>query len=171
MTLLPDSVLVVIGVVVTGVKSEKIQNIILYCWCSVITEAGGALIYLQNTFAKSLQMVEAKNTFELMHITLHVKYIITSVKIFYPFPLKVNKTYRRWAAQVIPAENFSLKFSYIISKTKHIIPSQIHVQTALKKQDILGLKLNSILNRSHPHAQNKRQHLPTSTDMREMICV
>ena len=91
MTLMLDSVLVIIGVVVTGVKSEKIQNIILYCWCSVITEAGGALIHLQNTFAKSLQMVEAKNTFELMHITLHVKYIITSVKIFDPFPLKVEQ--------------------------------------------------------------------------------
>ena len=77
MTLLPDSVLVVIGAVVTGVKSEILQKLLLYCWCSVLTEAGGVLIHLRNTFAKSLQMIEAKNTFELTHIALHVKYIIT----------------------------------------------------------------------------------------------
>ena len=40
-------------------------------YCAVgaqfLTEAGGVLIHLRNTIAKSLQMIEANNTFELMH--------------------------------------------------------------------------------------------------------
>ena len=75
-------------------------------------------------------MIEAKNTFELTHITLHVKYIITSIKISDPFPLKVIKADIRLAAQDIPAENVSLKYLYIISMTMNIIPSKIQVQTA-----------------------------------------